>query len=302
MAGQGSGVERRKRWVQYLESLSGPFDDNAQRVIQRLRSELEQETFGVLVDHLRLCGTVPERYGHDSTQEKLYSKYTDSVVSEVFSTIGLQSVVVGARADSADVQARGSHFSLVADAKAFRLSRTAKNQKDFKIQALDGWRHGLDYAVLVCPVYQLPTRESQIYYQAIARNVCIITYSHLAVLVALSIRRGTTRAERVLYQILKTVVTLHPSKSAVDYWIGINRSLVEAISSDVDLWTTEKTASIESLETVKQESLEYLQSERNRLLAMSHQEALEALIGFARIDSRAAKVRRMEHGGLLGEG
>ena len=33
-------------------------------------------------------------------------------------------------------------YSLVADAKAFRLSRTAKNQKDFKVQAMDGlaWR------------------------------------------------------------------------------------------------------------------------------------------------------------------
>ena len=60
------------------------------------------------------------------------SKYTDSVVSESFIAIGLNSVVVSARADAADVQARGNGFSLVADAKAFRLSRTAKNQKDFK--------------------------------------------------------------------------------------------------------------------------------------------------------------------------
>ena len=74
-------------------------------------------------------------------------------------------------------------YSFVADAKAFRLSRTAKNQKDFKVEAMDGWKHGKPFAMVVCPVYQLPSRTSQIYQQAVARSVCICTYTHLAVLV-----------------------------------------------------------------------------------------------------------------------
>ena len=127
--------------------------------------------------------------------------------------MGLRSSLINARADAADVQARGSAFSLVADAKAFRLSRTAKNQKDFKVQAMDGWRSGLGYAMIVCPVYQLPTRTSQIYQQAIARNVCILSYSHLAALVGLALRRGQQSAERGLGAILETVPLLHPSKS-----------------------------------------------------------------------------------------
>ncbi len=57
-------------------------------------------------------------------------------------------------------------YSFVADAKAFRLSRTAKNQKDFKVQAMDDWKHSKTYAMVVCPVYQLLTRTSQIYQQA----------------------------------------------------------------------------------------------------------------------------------------
>ena len=300
MTMRASAVRRRNQWVSYIQSLAGSFDENSDNVAARLRSEIMRGASGVLLDHLRICGAVPEQYGHDSTQEKLYSKYTDSVVSESFAAIGLNSVVVSARADAADVQARGNGFSLVADAKAFRLSRTAKNQKDFKIQALDGWRGNLDYALLVCPIYQFPTRTSQIYQQAIARNVCIVSYSHLAVLAALASRQGAGQAELALQEILKTVSTLHPSKSAGDYWQGINRSLVKSLEKDADLWTVEKTASIASLAVVKRESLRYLQSERNRLLGLSHQEAIQALIRAARIDSRAEQVRNIEHGGLLG--
>ena len=299
MSMQSRAAQRRDYWVAYLKTLTGSFDENAEKIVEELRTEIRQEATRALVDHLRFCGAVPEQYGHDSTQEKLYSKYTDSVVSETLSELGLKSIVIEARADSADVQARGDDFSLVADAKAFRLSRTAKNQKDFKIQALDGWRGNLDYAVLVCPIYQFPTRQSQIYYQAIARNVCIISYSHLSTLIAFTSRQGAKQAEMAFHEILKTVSTLHPSKSAVDYWTGINQSIVKSLDKDANLWTAEKVSSIETLDTLKQESLRYLQSEHDRLLALSHQEALEALIRSSRIEARATQVRSIEHGELL---
>ena len=149
-------------------------------------------------------------------------------------------------------------------------------------------------------IKHFPTRNSQIYYQAIARNVCIVSYSHMAVLVSFSLHRGTKQAEIAFHDILKAVATLNPSKSAVDYWKGINQTLVQSLDKDGNLWTIEKTASIESLESVKQESLRYLQSERDRLLALSHQEALAALVRSARIESREAQIRNVEHGELLG--
>jgi type II restriction enzyme len=91
-----------------------------------------------LLDHLRLCGNIPESYAHDSSEEKLYSKYTDCLLSEIFKFIGLRSIILKERSDTADVEAFAKNYSFVADAKSFRLSRTAKNQKDFKIQAMDG--------------------------------------------------------------------------------------------------------------------------------------------------------------------
>ncbi|HLA84629.1 MAG TPA: HindIII family type II restriction endonuclease [Thermoguttaceae bacterium] len=291
---------RRKYWIAELAKLSGSFGDDSTKMIQELRAEIAKEGNEALFDHLRLCGAMPEQYKHDSSEEKLYSKYTDAVVCESFSAIGLRSVILDARADSADVQARGRTYSLVADAKAFRLSRTAKNQKDFKVQAMDGWRTGLDYAVLVCPIYQLPGRTSQIYQQAITRNVCIISYCHLTALVGLAVRKGSSTAIKGLGKILASVSLLHPSKNAIDYWKGINGALVESLKSDCDLWDAEKRASLETLNLAKDEALAYLRTERNRLLALSHKQALDELIRSAGLDSRIAQVERVEHGRLLG--
>ena len=292
-------VNRRTYWIAKLEDLSGSFSDDAMRVVNALGSEITSEGPLVLLDHLRLCGVMPEQYGRDSTEEKLYSKYTDALISESLTAIGLQSAVIDSRADAADVQARANDFSLVADAKAFRLSRTAKNQKDFKIQALDEWRHNLDFAVIIGPIYQFPTRTSQIYRQAIARNVCVLSYSHVAVLVGLAVRKGKPIAECALGEVLKTVSFLQPSKSAADYWISINRSLIEMLGEDGDLWTLEKIASEESLQAAKDESIRFLRTEHDRLLGLSHHMALKELIRMSGIDSRIAQIEGVKHGELL---
>ncbi len=290
---------RRTYWVGELAKLTGSFGDDSARMIVELRAEIRRDGVAALVDHLRLCGAVPEHYPHDSSEEKLYSKYTDALVSEAFAALGLRSVIVTTRADAADVQARCAEYSLVADAKAFRLSRTAKNQKDFKVQAMDGWRAGLDYAIVVCPIYQLPTRTSQIYQQAIARNVCVIGYSHLAALVTLAQLRGQRRASSGLKVVLDSVRVLNPSKSAVDYWKAVNSALLSALTPNAELWEVEKSASLDALSIVKEEALKALRGERDRLLRLTHEEALDELIRSVGLDARIAQVERVEHGVLL---
>ena len=295
--------KRRAHWVAELETLSGLFADDATKILGALQAEIAADGITALLDHLHVCGALPERYGHDSSAEKLYAKYTDAVISEALTAIGLRSTVISARSDTADVQARASNYaySMVADAKAFRLSRTAKNQKDFKIQALDGWRNELDYAVVVCPIYQLPTRVSQIYQQAIVRNVCILSYTHLATLLMLGQKRSQKSAEFGLLKILKIVSTLHPTKSVADYWIAINNALLSALGKDSNIWTAQKKASLYGLHLAKDEALAYLCNERNRILSLSHQQALSELLRLAGIDSRITQVQRLQHGHLLGD-
>ena len=138
-----------------------------------------------ITDIIQQIGTIPESLDHDSSEEKLFSKASDVVLSRAFRELGLKSTVITERADSADVLAESPFhgYTLVADAKAFRMSRTAKNQKDFKVTALSGWRKDADYAVLCSPYFQYPQVRSQIYKQAIDHNVALISWEHLIFLI-----------------------------------------------------------------------------------------------------------------------
>lgn len=142
---------------------------------------------------LRQIGIIPENIAHDSTQEKLFSKASDMVLSRAFRELGLKSAVIKARADSADVLAESElyGYTLVSDAKAFRLSRTAKNQKDFKVSALSSWRKDNDYAVLCAPYFQYPAKTSQIYSQALSNNVCLLSWEHIVFMIELGIKESS---------------------------------------------------------------------------------------------------------------
>jgi hypothetical protein len=155
-------IDRRRVIVEKINGMSGNFKGESDKLEKELGISINSGDQSILIDHLRLAGDIPESFRHDSSEEKLYSKYTDALLSEAFKSIGLKSLVLTERADVADVEVFGKEYSFVADAKAFRLSRTAKNQKDFKVQAMDGWKHGKPYAMVVCPIYQLPNRSSQI--------------------------------------------------------------------------------------------------------------------------------------------
>ncbi len=114
-----AALQRRAYWVGEIRKLSGHFGNDVERLEKELRAEITKDGLAALLDHLRLCGCLPESYGHDSSEEKLYSKYTDTLLAESFRAMGLRSLVLQERADAADVEAFGKSYSLVADAKAF---------------------------------------------------------------------------------------------------------------------------------------------------------------------------------------
>ena len=147
-----------------------------------------------LVDVISNIGVIPESVGHDSTEEKFYAKVSDIVLSRCFSELGLKTRVLTERADAADVYAESFYhgYSLVGDAKIFRLSRTAKNQKDFKVAGLNSWRRDANYAVLCSPWYQYPTRISQVYKEALDLNVSLFSWEYLIYLVKNGIKETQT--------------------------------------------------------------------------------------------------------------
>ncbi len=221
-----TAIKRRNYWVEEIRKLSGHFGNDTEKLEKELEAEIKKSGVSSLIDHLRLCGNIPESYAHDTSEEKLYSKYTDCLLSLAYTALGLKSLVLKERADAADVEAFAKDYSFVADAKAFRLSRTAKNQKGFKVQAMHDWKRGKPYAMVVCPIYQLPTSSSQIYQQATTQNVCVFTYSHLALLLSYSEVEGKAKAQQLLKKIFETIQALNPSKNATDYWLAINKVIL----------------------------------------------------------------------------
>jgi len=294
-----NAIARRKYWVDEIEVVSGKFGDNAERIEQEISKEISKENTGVVVDHLRLCGVIPEKYQHDSSAEKLYSKYTDVLLTLAFRSMGMKSNIFTERADAADVEGFGKDFSLVADAKAMRLSRTAKNQKDFKVEAMDKWKYGREFAIVVAPLYQLPSKASQIYSQATTRNVCILSYSHLSVLVNFASQKSEKAAEKCLNEILVAVSEMNPTKDAQDYWRVLNRTILSADKTLAAMWHEEKIAAQLGLAYSKTEALTFLASERERISRLSHQEAIKQLLIANNIENREKVISGVQDNGLI---
>ena len=154
---------------------------NASEKIQNIIFSLNKTDFIPLITEI---GSIPEDIAHDSTEEKLYTKVSDIILAKCFIELGLKAQVIKERANCADVivQSVYHNYSLVADAKSFRLSRTAKNQKDFKVESMVHWRCDNDYSVLCCPYFQYPKNSSQIYGSAINGNVSLFSWEYFSIL------------------------------------------------------------------------------------------------------------------------
>ncbi|HOE38120.1 MAG TPA: HindIII family type II restriction endonuclease [Bacteroidales bacterium] len=294
-----NAIKNRRYWIEEIRKLSGSFKDDSDKLEEELEIEIKKKGVSSLIEHLRLCSNIPENYGRDSSEEKLYSKYTDCLLSLSYSSLGLKSIVLKERANAADVEAFAKDYSFVADAKAFRLSRTAKNQKDFKVQSMHGWKRGKPYAMIVCPIYQLPTSSSQIYQQATTQNVCIFTYSHLALLLTYSQLEGQTKAQKLLKNIFETVKALNPSKNATDYWLAVNKTILSFSKKIEPIWDIEKKVATESISIAKEEALTFLAQEREKIMRMTHEEALKELIKIHKIESKIKTINAISDNGLF---
>ena len=108
----------------------------AERIEQELQQEIQAHDINrididTLLGHLRLCGAIPECYGPDTSEEKLYSKYTDAVIHEAYTTMGFTSLVLIERADVADVECVTDGYSFVADAESISTESHGEESEGF---------------------------------------------------------------------------------------------------------------------------------------------------------------------------
>ena len=108
------------------ESRKGTFIPSSE-LIQSVIFGLERADIIPIVTEI---GSIPEDIGHDSSEEKLYAKVSDILLVKCFQELGYKSTVNKERANCADVIAKSQYhnYSLIGDAKSFRLSRTAKTR------------------------------------------------------------------------------------------------------------------------------------------------------------------------------
>lgn len=203
-------------------------------LIQNKIFKLDKETVKKLILEI---GAIPEDIEHDSTEEKLYSKATDILLAKTFHELGINAAVNQERANCADVIGKSAihGYTLVGDAKAFRLSRTAKNQKDFKVKSMVDWKGENDYAILVCPYYQYPKSNSQIYGQALDGKVCLFSWEHLSFLLELNIKESKLLNLSFIWSIsekLAETVTIKDKNKNSNFHEKYNKIICEELSVD----------------------------------------------------------------------
>lgn len=237
-------------------------------------------------------GTIPECIKASSSEEKLFSKSSDIILARCFRMLGLKSTAVNERADSADVIAESMHYkySLVADAKCFRMSRTAKNQKDFKVSALSNWRGGEnEYAVLVSPYFQYPKAESQIYKSALDNNVCLISWEHISILLDNNLKETENLSLESLWNISNMIA--RDSKFA---YANAKHCFLPKIniyvSKKIGIQQSEFEELLNQLKNViiirGSKELEYCESKIAEIKKLSHEEAINELIKETKLEEK----------------
>jgi len=263
--------------IEQIAKMPDAFDTLAEALMPLGRQEIS--------DLLLTCGIIPENFDHDSSQEKLWAKYSDILFSLALNTLNISSQVIHLRGNSADILAQAPDYTLEGDAKAFRLSRTAKNQKDFKISALNDWRGKHTFACLIAPLYQYPTRKSQIYQQAQKHRVLMLSYVHLKLLLDF-MPDGSLEA---LWQLPET---LNANTEASLYWVDIDAMCISLTGQSAQILSDYKDSELAQVKQIGNKSIAYWQGVILKYHQLSQQEAVQRLIKSEKIEQKIGTIRQ----------
>jgi type II restriction enzyme len=263
------------------------FTESSKRMVEYVDAE---NNFMDLLDQI---GVIPESIDHDSTEEKLFAKASDAVLARAFREIGLKATVITERADAADVviESKYHDYTMVADAKAFRLSRTAKNQKDFKVVALSGWRQDADYAVLCSPYFQYPSNQSQIYAQSIDHNVCLLGWEHLVFLIRNGIKEDVNFNLSNLWSFGEDyshkVIAAERKKCFLEKF---NSRLVDVTNLDIGILENVFMEQIVKLSDRAVTEKQFWENEKKKIEGYSKEQAIRELIISKKIDEKIIQI------------
>lgn len=264
-------------------------DKNAFDQIENTLAGITKEK---LAENIIGCGILPEMFHHDSSEEKLWAKYSDIILAKALTYLEIPSDVLRARGNSADVFGKAQGYSLVGDAKTFRLSRTAKNQKDFKIKSLDDWRKANNYALLVAPLTQYPQRKSQIYEQAIEKNVTLLSYTHLNFLLNFHQKGQNLKPLWETGNRLKMLFSASEHQNSANYWAEIDKTTCEIVNQNESELQTYKNLEIQKTQEIGREGVTFWQDKIKGYKQLSQEEAVKELIKAEKIEAKINTIQK----------
>lgn len=256
-------------------------------LVSKFVSTLNDENIKSIVKEI---GIIPECIKASSSAEKLFSKSSDIILARAFIMLGLKSKALDGRGDSADVLAESvfHKYSLVADAKCFRLSRTAKNQKDFKVSALSNWRGGEnEYAVLVSPYFQYPKEESQIYKSALNENVCLIAWEHISLLLENNIRETENISLESIWESSKMIARDSKISSAKNCFLPkVNKIVSKKLGFSEEQFTRSLNQCKLSIIARGSTEITYCENKIERIKNLTKEEAINELIKETKLEEK----------------
>lgn len=266
---------------------------------QQASSKLQNTIFNLRkADILKLIveiGTIPEDIGHDSTEEKLYTKASDILFAKALKEMNLEVSVLTQRADCADIVAQSHYhrYSLVGDAKAFRLSRTAKNAKDFKVTSMAHWRGDCDYSVLACPYYQYPKSTSQIYKDALDNNISLFSWEYLYILLKEGVKEDSSTNLRELFNqsaIIANGTTVGNAKA--NFLQQQNKNIADIIKMPQSKFTNYFEDIKKMLVKRGYTEISYYENEISRVKQLNREDAINELLKSMKLDSKISTIKQ----------
>ena len=264
---------------------------------EQVKTYVETLNTQSLIEIVKEIGTIPECIEASSSAEKLFSKASDCILACCFSKLGIPDVAVNELGNSADIIAQSMHgYTLVADAKTFRLSRTAKNQKDFKIDTLSNWRGAEhDFALLVAPYFQYPNTVSQIYSSALDKQVCLLSWEHILFLLENRISETDVLSLEAIWNA--------PVRLARDTRIAyadrmncqlpyINQILCDRISMSIEKFNEQLNVCKGNIRERGNLELQYLHSEKEAITSLTRDEAISELLKSKKVLERISTIEK----------
>ncbi len=261
--------------------------------------KLEETIFNIkkedLINLVKEIGIIPEAIIHDSKEEKLYAKVSDIILSRCFYELNMNVTIIKERANNADVLISSKYhkYSLVADAKAFRLSRTAKNQKDFKVESMYHWKGDNDYSVLLAPYFQYPQHKSQIYGQALDRNISLFSWEYFVLILEAKIKETEEKSLSKLWNI-SAVLSNNTSISNKNFCFlsSQNKIISQLLNLDEnklkDLFSDLKTSIIKR----SKKEIFYLENQILKIKEYNKEKAISELIFALKINEKILSIKK----------